>query len=269
MSVEDHEAAGTSQLAPPVYVKNTFLEVAEISGKGAVETSETLRADAANSRKGIWRSLKERTAMVPRSHSVPAYASSGASAVSESSNSRCSSQPSGVMPAGAGIVSKSSSSRPNVASAGAETPTDFVGHSSDQKVALKFRPLQRSFVGQEDTTASCPSQPSAMSDGAFATSRSEQADLEALKKRSRQRPTKANRARGKLLAEMIFKASSDEAKEWAEEVFLRETHGNELLHEYALSVLRKLHAEAADLGARGLDPSSVRVHRHKGKCSKS
>lgn len=89
---------------------------------------------------------------------------------------------------------------------------------------------------------------------------SEFSQAETLKKRPRQRPTKANRARGKRLAEMLFQATTDEAKEFAEQLFLKEMEGNELLHEYSLSVLRKLHAEAAERAARGEDPSMVKVH---------
>lgn len=78
-------------------------------------------------------------------------------------------------------------------------------------------------------------------------------------RRSRPRPPKSRRVHGKRLAEMLFRAESDEAREEAEEAFLQETEGDQVLYDYAMSVLQRLHIEARQLEAAGEDPSQVTV----------
>merc|ERR1712032_313150 len=78
----------------------------------------------------------------------------------------------------------------------------------------------------------------------------------ALKSR-RTRPTKAERMKGKLLAEIIFRAQSKapEKKHCAEVLFLKETFGNPALQDYASTVFKRLQTECIEHIDRGEDPA--------------
>lgn len=76
------------------------------------------------------------------------------------------------------------------------------------------------------------------------------------------RPPKPKRVKGKLLADMLFKAQfgSDALHEEAQRKFLDETRNDPSLYEYAHSVLQRMNAEAHDLENCGGDPSLLAVH---------
>lgn len=91
---------------------------------------------------------------------------------------------------------------------------------------------------------------------------SQPAEAAPQQKKSRPRPPKPKRVQGKFLAEMYFKAqlASDEARELAEQHFLKETSADPQLYDYAHSVLRCLNSEARDREACGEDPLLTTVH---------
>merc|ERR1712032_1624118 len=75
-------------------------------------------------------------------------------------------------------------------------------------------------------------------------------------KSRRPRPTKAERIKGKLLAEIVFRAQSGapEKKHCAEVLFLKETAGNPALQDYTSRVFKRLRTECIERIDRGEDP---------------
>lgn len=217
-----------------VYVKNTFLEVKE-------EHDDSDHQEVGGHMQQLWRSMKQKT-RANRSQSQPSkvlggYSGAG-SGMSESGSER----------------SSGSSCNPQVAlhnsSAVRSASRDARSERSEATPDSDGEQLEAS-VADERGAPAVTDAPSSVA-----------VDDSSARRRNRQRPNKVTRERGRQLAEMLFNADTDEAREVAEEVFLNETTECEALYEYAMAVLRKMRLRAREGAPRDADPRPTQLIQH-------